>query len=170
MQNDLIFGFYSTQDWVLHFFPLLISIPSTILIIFTNHHAHQALLDWISVARMVGTGSVSHSPAISELMMVVMLMMTPMMRTTIALMMMMFIRLTNLGFWMTTSRAGRVDRSIARTGEQVDISSTFCFVFPFLSYVAVVCCGSCHLMLDICKTMSWSFSRNLQILPWLRRT
>ena len=129
-------------------------------------------MDWISVARMVGTGSVSHSPAISELMMVMMMMMTLMiMRTTMELMMMMLITLANLGFWMTTSRAGRVDRSIARTGEQVDISSTFCFVFPFLSCVAFVCpCTSCHLMLDICKTMSWSFSRNLQILPWLRRT
>ena len=79
---------------------------------------------------MVGTGSVSHSPAISEMMMVMMMMMTPMiMRTTIALMMMGLITLANVGFWTTTSRAGRVDRSIARTGEQVGISTTFCFVF-----------------------------------------
>ena len=65
---------------------------------------------------MVGMGSQSLFPAISEL--IIMIVTMTMMAMTMAMMMIM----ANVGFWTTTSRLGRQAKNIVETGEQVSLS------------------------------------------------
>ena len=76
---------------------------------------------------MVGTGSVSPSPAISEIIMTLTMMMMTIM-TMVVMMMMMMMTVANVGFWTTTSRPGKLVRSIAETGEQVGLNYTLLWV------------------------------------------
>ena len=79
---------------------------------------------------MVGTGSVSLSPAISEPIMIMrtMTMTMIMMMLTIMIMVVIMMTMANVGFWTITSRPGKLVRSIAETGEQVGLNYTLLWV------------------------------------------